>query len=355
MLGEIFDTDNYFYTTLLLMYYVRVPFPLQREIAGIFAGMREALGEAGLYSAKLSRDFMPIDLIRFNMVEIFPLEFESRTLCSSASAWDNGTADGSPMMVRNLDFGSPGDLAEKNSIIIVYKHRRGLLAPRRWISFAWPGFVGCLTGMNEKGVTAAVQYANTNPSVEDLMIQIPRVYTPLSFVVRRGLESRSRGMRKNPIGSMFRRLLITPVAGSYNLHMIAPDAVQRGPTAEEAAVIEGNNIWTGFRTYRYNSMDEPRLNADCFLAATNHHRKIIPPVECPRYETIVDALNSLSKLDMQAGFSILRSVAQDEGPMHTVQMIGISAASRELMISFGGDERSAYEKEPVPLTWNDLF
>ncbi|MFC1591800.1 hypothetical protein ACFL43_04695 [Thermodesulfobacteriota bacterium] len=46
----------------------------------MYAGIRDACGGEGIYSSKLGRDFRPIDLIRLNMAEVFPLKFEDRKL-----------------------------------------------------------------------------------------------------------------------------------------------------------------------------------------------------------------------------------------------------------------------------------
>jgi len=55
---------------------------------------------------------------------------------------------------RDLDFGFPGDLVDQTNIIIA--HQPNSFFKQRWISIGWPGLIGCLTGMNEEGVGAAL-------------------------------------------------------------------------------------------------------------------------------------------------------------------------------------------------------
>ncbi len=361
MLEKMFDTDNYLYTSLLLMYYVRLPLLYQREIQGLYDGMKAVLGDDGMYSPKLYRDFLPIDLVRWNMLDVLPLRFEdkdsigSRGMCSSLSGWGAGTEDGSLIMARNLDLGYPDDKLEHSGLIIVHDDRSWFFPKKDWVSFAWPGAIGCISGMNEDGVGAMTHYANSNPSVEDLMVQIPWLYTPMTLVLRDALESRFYGLSRDPIHNFHSRIGLSLTAGSYNIHVFTP--YKNGPAISDppAAVIEGNTIFAVRRTAGDNDWYTPKLESDTFLATTNHHRKMLTPVECERYDAIVAQLNALDTLDVDTAWEIETSVVQEDGPYHTLHMMAFDADAREIWLSFSDGEKHPYELEPVHFTWDDFF
>ncbi|MEI6125653.1 MAG: hypothetical protein WCQ99_03780, partial [Pseudomonadota bacterium] len=328
---------------------------------GMLDGIVASRGDKGIYSKKLGRNFALVDLLRWNMFELFPLRFtaggeqKKGGLCSSISAWGKGTKDGSALMVRDLDFGSPGDLLEQSSIMIAY-HSQALVCPEKsWVSWAFPGIIGCLTGMNEDGVGAAVHYATGAAPVEDLLLYIPWVYTPLSFVVRSGLESAGSGLSPDPLAGLYSLISAGLTAGSFNVHVVRPYGSGLSQASPPAAVIEGRSGATGLRTCRENRQDEPRLLSDYFLAATNHHRKIDAPEPCERYKIIVDALNALGILALEAGFAVERDAVQKQSPYHTVQMIGFSADTKDIRVAFARPGSPCYEQEPVHFSWDELI
>ncbi len=356
MIGRMYALDMYFYTSVLFLLYARVPVPYQLEIAGLYQGMKDSLGEEGLYSPQLKRGFGPLDLLRWNMLEVLQLDFETNDshaggMCSSFSAWGDATADGALIMARNLDFGYPDDMLEQSSLLIAYEDHGRVFQGREWISFAWPGLIACGTGMNEDGVGAAAHYSNSNPNVEDLFVEIPRYYTPLGFVLRDVLESR----RDDPLLYFYLRIALSHTAGSYNIHVFRPHLGGDEKAAAPAAVIEGNHLWAVARTPAQNSRCEPRLDGSCCLAATNHHRLLLEPVPCERYEKIVQALNGSGAPDMQAALTIASETYQYDGPFHTMQIMAFNADTREFMVSFADGSGHAYEKEPIHFFWEDIF
>ncbi len=79
------------------------------------------------------------------------LDFYSSVLCSCIAAGPSRTESGEMVIGRNLDFPTMG-AAHRMTLMTVYN-------PDGYHAFAsltWPGLIGVLTGMNEKGLTVAL-------------------------------------------------------------------------------------------------------------------------------------------------------------------------------------------------------
>jgi hypothetical protein len=68
--------------------------------------------------------------------------------CINLVAYGPATADGRLLHGRNLDFPAVA-FAERNAAVFTYRADRG----NAFLSVAWGGFIGVLTGMNEHGLT----------------------------------------------------------------------------------------------------------------------------------------------------------------------------------------------------------
>lgn len=91
--------------------------------------------------------------------------------CTSFGTWGTASEDGSLIIGRNFDFYVGDDFA-KNKIISFNKPSDGY----KFMSVTWGGFIGVVSGMNEKGLTVTINAAKTD---------IPKgAATPVSLVVR---------------------------------------------------------------------------------------------------------------------------------------------------------------------------
>ncbi len=68
--------------------------------------------------------------------------------CSSAALWGNQTEDGKLLVGRNLDF-FVGDDFSKEKMLIFVNPDKGI----PFVSYAWPGMLGVVSGMNKTGLT----------------------------------------------------------------------------------------------------------------------------------------------------------------------------------------------------------
>jgi len=100
--------------------------------------------------------------------------------CSSLIVEPEHSATAAPIFGRNLDFYTLGML-DKYTLVTVY-HPKG---KRAFVSIGFPGLFGCLSGMNEAGLTAAVHEVFL--SRDGAEIFNPRGI-PYTFAIRRVLE-----------------------------------------------------------------------------------------------------------------------------------------------------------------------
>ncbi|MFT3903145.1 MAG: C45 family autoproteolytic acyltransferase/hydrolase [Niabella sp.] len=91
--------------------------------------------------------------------------------CTSFGTWGNASEDSSLIIGRNFDFWVGDDFA-KNKIVLFQKPSDGY----KFMSVTWGGFIGVVSGMNEKGLTVTINAAKSD---------IPTgAATPVSLVAR---------------------------------------------------------------------------------------------------------------------------------------------------------------------------
>ena len=74
--------------------------------------------------------------------------------CTSFACWGKDSEDGNLIVGRNFDF-YVGDNFAKTKIILFIEPTQGY----RFASVSWPGMMGVLSGMNEKGLTVTINAA----------------------------------------------------------------------------------------------------------------------------------------------------------------------------------------------------
>jgi len=95
--------------------------------------------------------------------------------CTSFAAWDSKTRDGELLLGRNFDFYA-GDKFAEEKIIAFINPDQG----HKFMMYTWPGMIGAVSGMNEKGITVTINAGKT---------RIPLIAkTPISLVAREILQ-----------------------------------------------------------------------------------------------------------------------------------------------------------------------
>ncbi len=95
--------------------------------------------------------------------------------CTSFAAWNERSADSSMIIGRNLDF-YLGDKFSKDKIVYFCNPKQG----NKFAIITWAGFMGCVSGMNERGITVTINAAQSD---------IPNAATtPISILAREILQ-----------------------------------------------------------------------------------------------------------------------------------------------------------------------
>ncbi|HLP18833.1 MAG TPA: C45 family peptidase, partial [Chitinophagales bacterium] len=95
--------------------------------------------------------------------------------CTSFAGWNERSADSSMIIGRNLDF-YMGDKFSKDKIVYFCNPKAG----HKFVMITWAGFMGCVSGMNEKGVTVTINAAKSD---------VPNAATtPISILAREILQ-----------------------------------------------------------------------------------------------------------------------------------------------------------------------
>ena len=77
--------------------------------------------------------------------------------CTSFAVWDNKTSDSSMLIGRNCDF-YVGDKFAEDKLVYFCNPKSGY----KFVMVTWGGMMGCLSGMNEKGLTVTINAAKSD-------------------------------------------------------------------------------------------------------------------------------------------------------------------------------------------------
>ncbi len=271
-----------------------------------------ALAAAAIFEAELTPEYRAevhslavatnLDERQVMLAQCF-LDLTAMTACSTVALPASASPDSVPRMGRNLDFPS-FNIADKTSIILVY-HPTGKFA---FISIGWPGMIGVLSGMNERGLCLANMEVRRNPRWPSAL--------PYTLLYRSVLE------QCGTVDQAIALLQKTPRQSANNLMLI--DA--SGDRAVAEITPEGVHV--------------RRAPVTQALVCTNHQRgdDLDTPGRCPRYDALHDeakaAFGTITVADIK---QMLATAAQ--GDM-TLQSMIFEPSDQVLYLATGKDAAS---------------
>ncbi len=327
---------------------VMLDFPDERvaEAGALIEGMRDAGVE--LYREELGREIDADDVLLINAAaDMFGVELG----CSSISAWgaateDDAELDGELAMVRDLDWRWQGSEADLRDHSVVFAFEPSTPGTQRWISMAFPGFIGCLSCLNEQGVGAFQDQGNHPRTIVELDLSDDLV--PIHLSLRAGIEAQDYdGDGAGTIHDAVAAVTETGRLGTYDIQLISP----ADRTDPPAAVLEADNGGWALRL----PTDDPLPAPDC-LAVTNHDRLLHPPEPCNRYGTIEAMVDDLDgQFDLERLWAIEAAVAQSWGSGGTIQTVRVIPAELRVDVAFADHGGLAPDNPITSHEWPWLF
>lgn len=178
--------------------------------------------------------------------------------CTSFASWDTKSENGHLLVGRNFDF-YVGDAFAENKIVLIAEPDSGYA----YSSITWGGFIGVVSGINEKGLSVTI---NAAPS------EIPTgAATPVSLVAREVLQFASNIKEAQDIiekRKMFvsEAFLIGSVEDNY--------AVTIEKTPKETKVYKSKNKDFITCTNHYQTEDLSNKNPESILEDATWYRSI---------------------------------------------------------------------------------
>jgi len=262
----------------------------EEELQAMLEGIK-ASTKRNIFIPFLERDLKYADLVVVNCLNDL-----IRMGCSSVSTWGKITSDGSPLIGRNNDWHQIPVMIENQVVVARIPPREsGRLA---FVSVSWIGIIGCITGMNEKGIVL------TSHDASGLASSIHTGFHPYMLTFRSVIESTSPGTSIQNVEDVLK----SRVTGIGKNLMISIPSGKDGP-ASVVFELDGNLTKENGFTKRF-----PR-ESDSYLICTNHFRMRKKPAgNCERYALLLRSLerinqdNAEKKVTVEVIWDLLKNV-----------------------------------------------
>lgn len=202
--------------------------------------------------------------------------------CSSFAVWNEKSATGDLLVGRNFDF-YVGDRFAENKVILFIEPTEGY----KFASVSWPGMMGVLSGMNEKGLTVTINAAKGALPLSSAM--------PISLLTRQILQYASTIDEAYEIAKQYKTFVSESIlVGSVN--------------EKSAAVIEK----TPEQIALYRSPDNKLICTNHYqskeFADDEYNKDNIANSDSPyRYERLNELISETSPIDKNDAAFILRN------------------------------------------------
>ena len=201
--------------------------------------------------------------------------------CTSFAVWGGRSKDGKLLVARNFDF-SAGDDFSRNKMILFSEPDSGY----RYVSVCWPGMIGVVSGMNEKGLTVTI-----NASKGRIPLQAT---APVSILARNILQYASDITEAMEIARTFRT--------------IVPETFMIGSRADGKAVIIEK---TDTGTYLYEQDNDMIVCTNHFQSSVfdqdKHNKRNKERTDSMyRYDRVMELLQDKDVIGAEEAVAILR-------------------------------------------------
>jgi len=327
------------------------------ELRGMLAGIERRL-DGKTTVPRLGRALTLDDLIAVNCIP------DAAGLgCSSFAAWGQCTLYGETIAGRNLDWFSMPAMRNSQIVLAVIPAKDEKAAA--WLTVTWPGLVGCLTGMNEHGVTVSMHDADTGPLPSDMKP------TPRALILREAIQAAHEiSVQKDIISVLSRhRTLVANI-----IPVAAPMPIQRESFLNkdgEVFIVKPAELFyePPSWVFEYNGhlkkspgecVRSPATTmvagwvspAEFFQIATNHFRLCDSPARCDRYESLEKGLSEFSadgrRLKVDDAWNLLAGVSV-KGRLTTYHSVVCEPNRLKLHVSFCTAAESAPTAKRVDL------
>jgi len=306
----------------------------EAEMRGILAGLEAKLG-GPVKVDFLKRPLKYEDLVAINCTGDF-----IRSGCSSFAAWGEMTEDGHTIAGRNMDWPEFESMV-KTPIIFVNTPSSEFDA-KGWVGITWPGFVGCLTGMNSEGVTAATHDAGGRPP------STTSGFTPYCWTFRKAIESAAADTAFEDTA----RVVQGEISIVGNNMMVTRPFASGQPAA---TVLEFDADLKNGKGLTVRSAAEGAR----FVTCTNHFRERRDPINCWRYDQLKRVLDRIAKSDgkrhitLDRAWKMLRGVSPED--TFTYHSVVFEPDKRVMHVALADLVKDAPKCKPVTLDVTKLI
>ncbi len=203
--------------------------------------------------------------------------------CTSFAAWDQKTEDGQLLIGRNFDFYVGDDFAE-DKVVSFINPDQGY----KFMSISWSGFIGVVSGMNEKGLTVTLNAGKS---------KIPWVAkTPISIVTREILQ--------------YAATIDEAIAIAKKREVFVSEAIMVGSAIDHKAVLIEVSP-QNFGVYDLENSDElicsNHFQSEAYEKDRRNKKTIKNSHSQYRYDRMLQLLDEKNKMNPEKAVAVLRN------------------------------------------------
>lgn len=201
--------------------------------------------------------------------------------CTSFGTWDNRSADSTMIIGRNFDF-YVGDAFAEDKIVAFFSPKTG----HKFMTVTWGGFIGAVSGMNEKGLSVTINAAKSDYPLGSA--------TPVSLVTREILQYASN--------------IKEAIQIARSRHMFVSESFLVASAADHKAVIieKTPDMLDVYDPHKDYIICTNHFQSNGLAQSKKNVEQVNESASPYRYERLVELLDSNGKNTVQKTINILR-------------------------------------------------